>query len=109
MSDDRMTGASGSRALAGAALRAVLRGRVGGLRGRLWGRAGGGGGIGRRVGRDRGLSEQLADEFLDHEGWKRSRMRQPFDCAWARSVSSGVVAIGSVNFSSSGMLWCESL
>ncbi|CAM2144817.1 hypothetical protein PT2222_160170 [Paraburkholderia tropica] len=55
------------------------------------------------------LAEQLADEFLDHDAWNKSRMRQPFCCAWARRVSSGLVAIGSVTFSSSGMSLCESL
>ena len=55
------------------------------------------------------LAEQLANEFLDHDGSKRSRMRQPFVTAWARSVASGLVATGSVTFSSSGMSLCESL
>ena len=68
-----------------------------------------GGVVGSAVSRSAFLAEQLANEFFNHVVEKSSRMRQPRACACARKVSSGLVAIGSVTFSSRGMSLCESL
>ena len=56
-----------------------------------------------------GLPEQFADEFFNHVDLNKSRIRQPRDCAWARNVSSGLVATGWLTFSSSGISFKESL
>ena len=54
-----------------------------------------------------GLSEQLGNELLDHAN--KFRMRQPRARAMASSSGDGLVATGSLAFSSSGRSLTESL